>query len=158
MTTADRPARAGTTPRDRQTAHQAREARGGSNILTEILGEVMAGMLRLIRSEVALARAEAAASAHLAASALVQLVVAAILIVAGVTCLAAGAVLGFVAAGLAPVWATLLVGALLALLGCGYGQHARSLLLDATRGARRPARNLQQDLETLQTMGKSDGL
>lgn len=126
--------------------------------LTEILGEVMAGMMRLIRGEVALAQAEAAASAHKAASALVLLGVAAIFIMAGITCLAAGVVLGLVAAGLAPVWATLLVGALLALLGYGYGQHARRLLLDATRGARRPARNLQQDLETLQTRGKSDGL
>jgi hypothetical protein len=102
--------------------------------------------MRLIRGEVALAQAEAAASAHKAASALVLLGVAAIFIMAGITCLAAGAVLGLVTAGLAPVWATLLVGALLALLGCGYGQHARRLLLDATR-APPASRNLQQDLE-----------
>lgn len=155
MTTADRSARPGTESDDRRGSDGVRVL---PDVLSETLAEVMAGMMRLIRGEVALARAEAAASAHLAASAVVQLTVAAILIVAGITCLAASAVLGLIAIGLAPVWATLLVGALLALLGCGYGQHARSLLLDATRGARRPVRNLQQDLETLQTMGKSDGL
>lgn len=155
MTTADRSARPGTESDDRPQPDRGRVI---PDVLTDTLSEVMAGMMRLIRGEVALARAEAAASAHLAASALVQLTVAAILIVAGITCLAAAAVLALISIGLTPVWATLVVGALLALLGCGYGQHARSLLLDATRGARRPARNLQQDLETLQTMGKSDGL
>jgi len=155
MTNDDGSARPATESDDGQRSGRVRMM---PDVVTETLAEVMAGMLRLIRGEVALARAEAAASAHLAASALVQLTVAAILIVAGITCFAATTILGMIALGLAPIWATLLVGALLTLLGCGYGQHARSLLLDATRGARRPARNLQQDLETLQTMGKSDGL
>jgi hypothetical protein len=121
-----------------------------------MMADVLAGISRLVQGEIALAKAEAAERLRSAKRAVVQIVVAVVLGIAAFNVLTAAAVAAAVALGLSPLWASLAVGAILLLLAFGFAQYAGRLLRDASAPPRRTASSVRRDVETLQTMVKSD--
>lgn len=119
-------------------------------------GDVLAGISRLVQGEMALARAEAAERLNALRRSAVQLAVAAILGITAINVLAGAAVAVAVALGLPPIWATVLVGAVLLLLALAFAQHAASLMRDAGTAPVRSAASVKRDLEVIQTMVKRD--
>ena len=86
----------------------------------------------------------------------VQAAIALVLGITAINLLAAAAVAAAVALGLAPAWASALVGGVLLLLALGFAQHAARLLRDAGALPKRSAASIKRDVETLQTMVKRD--
>lgn len=119
-----------------------------------LLGDVVAGLGRLVKGEIALAKAEAKRSVQDATSAIVKLVIAAILAITALNVLAGAAVAGVVELGLSPFWASLLVGVVLLLIAGGVLQYALHLLKPSNLAPRRSFDNLRRDAETLKTMGE----
>ena len=117
-----------------------------------LLGDVASGFGRLIRGELALARAEAKRSLSDATSAVGKLVVAAILGGVALNVLAGAAVVGLVAAGLTPVWASVAVGVGILLVAFVLVQLALSQLKPANLAPNRSMANLRQDAETFKSM------
>ena len=76
----------------------------------ELLGDVVSGIARLIRGELALTRTEARRRLGDATACLGKLVVAALLGITALNVLAGAAVAGLIALGLSPLWAGLAVG------------------------------------------------
>lgn len=123
---------------------------------TDLLGDVVSGVARLVRGELALARAEAKRSIGDATSALAKLVIAAILAITALNVLSGAAVAGLVALGLSPLWASLAVGAGLLLLAFALMQIASAQMKPSNLAPNRMMANLRQDAETLKTMVNSD--
>ncbi|WP_309663734.1 phage holin family protein [Tabrizicola sp.] len=123
---------------------------------TNLLGDVVSGVARLIRGELALARAEAKRSLNDAASALGKLVVAAILGATALNVLAGTAVAGLVALGLSPLWAGVAVGAGLLLVVFSLVHLGLAQLSPSNLAPKRMMKNLRQDAETLTSMVGSD--
>jgi hypothetical protein len=121
-----------------------------------LLGEVVAGFGRLVKGELALARAEAKRSLGDATSALGKLVIAAILGITALNVLAGAAIAGLIAAGLAPVWASVAVGAGLLLLAFAIVQIGLAQLKPSNLAPKRILANLRHDAETLKSMVISD--
>lgn len=121
-----------------------------------LLADVVGGFARLVRGEIALARAEAERSLREAARAIACLVVAVVLGITGLNVLAGAAVAGLVALGLSPLLASAILGAGLTLLALGYVQYGLSLLSPSNLAPRRTWWNLRRDAETLKDMVKSD--
>ena len=122
----------------------------------DLLGDVVSGFARLVRGEFALARAEVKRSLGDATSAVGKLVIAAIFGVTAVNVLAAAAVAGLVMLGLAPIWASVLVGCGLLLLAFALVQIALPHLKPSNLTPKRTMANLRQDAETLTSMGNPD--
>jgi Putative Actinobacterial Holin-X, holin superfamily III len=61
-----------------------------------------------------------------------------------------------VALGLTPPLASVVVGGVLLLLALGFAQQAARLLRDASAAPTRSSVSLKRDVETLQTMVRSD--
>lgn len=120
----------------------------GADAPAGLLGDVVSGFARLLRGELALARAEAKRSLGEASSALAKLAVAAMLGITAVNVLAGAAVAGLVALGLAPIWANVLVGAGLLLVAYVLVQSGLPQLKPANLAPRRMMANLRQDAET----------
>lgn len=118
----------------------------------DLVGDVLTGFARLVKGELALARAEAADSLRDAAKALGMVAVAAILIITALNVLSGAAVAGLVHLGIAPAWAALLVGAVLLVLAVGLVQYARHLLNAANLSPRRSFQNLRRDAEIFKSM------
>lgn len=84
-----------------------------------LLSDVVAGMGRLVKGELLLARAEATEGLKAAGAGLLKIGVAAVVGLVGLNVLAGAAVAALAATGLGPAWASLIVG--LALLGLAVG-------------------------------------
>jgi CBS domain containing-hemolysin-like protein len=121
-----------------------------------LLNEVVSGIARLIRGELALARAEAKRSLGDATSALGKLVIAAILGITALNVLAGAAVAGLVAAGLTPLLASVAVGVGLLLVAFALVQIGLAQLKSSNLAPKRMMANLRQDAETLKFMVISD--
>lgn len=135
------------------TDRSDRTARDSS---ADLLSDVVSGVARLVRGELALARAEAKRSIGDATSALAKLVIAAILGITALNVLSGAAVAGLVALGLSPLWASVAVGAGLLLLAFALMQIGSAQLKPANLAPKRMMANLRQDAETLKTMVISD--
>lgn len=118
-----------------------------------LLGEITAGLGRLVRGELSLARAEAAEGLKAAGSGLVKIGVAAVLGLVGLNVLAGAAVAGLAATGLGPAWAALIVGGGLCVVAVGLVMAGKAALRlrgivpnRALRGLRRDAEAVRQGL------------
>jgi Putative Actinobacterial Holin-X, holin superfamily III len=118
-----------------------------------LLAEITAGLGRLVRGELSLARAEAAEGLKAAGSGLVKIAVAAIVGLVGLNVLAGAAVAALAAAGLGPAWAALIVGGALCLVALGLALAGKAALRlrgimpnRAFRGLRRDAEAVRQGL------------
>lgn len=121
-----------------------------------VLSDVVSGFARLLRGELALARAEAKRSLHDATSALGKLAIAAVLGIAAVNALANAAISGLIALGWPQVWSSLAVGAAL-LVATIYGIQIGLAQLDPSKlSPKRMMANLRQDAEILKTMVTPD--
>lgn len=132
----------------------ARKTTGESPV--SLLGDVVTGFARLLRGELALARAEAKRSLGDAVSGVGKLAIAAILAVTALNVLAGAAVAALVAAGLAPIWASVLVGVGLLLLAFAIVQIASAQLKPSNLAPKRVMANLRHDTETLKSMVIAD--
>lgn len=121
-----------------------------------LLSDVVAGFGRLLRGELALARAEAKRSLGDATSAIAKLVVAAILGITALNVLAGAAIAALVAAGLSPIWASLSIGVGLLLVVFVIVQIALTQLKPSNLAPKRMMANLRHDAETLKSMVISD--
>lgn len=133
-----------------------RSDRTASDSSADLLSDVVSGVARLIRGELALARAEAKRSLGDATSALAKLVIAAILGITALNVLSDAAVAGLVALGLSPLWASVAVGVGLLLLAFALMQIGSAQLKPSNLAPKRMMANLRQDAETLKTMVISD--
>lgn len=131
----------------------ARGPEEASTGMASLLSDVSAGLGRLVRGELSLAKAEAAEGLKAAGSGLVKIGIAALLALVGLNVLAGAAVAALAEAGLGPAWAAVVVGLVL----CGIalalalaGRAAlrlRGILPDrALRGVRRDAEAVRQAL------------
>ena len=120
----------------------------------DLLSDLVSGLSRLVRGEIALAQAEAKRSLHDMLGALIAALVAVVLIITALNVLAAAAVAGFVALGLSPVWASVIVGVVLVIVALILVQYARRQISPSNLAPKRSIRNLQRDAETLKTMVK----
>jgi DNA-binding PucR family transcriptional regulator len=127
----------------------AREATDGRTGTTALLSEVVSALGRLVRSEVNLARAEAAESVRGAVSGAVRIAIAAILALVGLNVLADAAVAALALAGLGPAWAALGVGAVLCALALGLALSGRRALQLRGLLPDRALRNLKRDAEVV---------
>ena len=121
-----------------------------------LLSDVVAGFGRLLRGELALASAEAKRSLGDAASALAKLMIGAILGITALNVLAGTAVAALVAAGLSPVWSSLVVGIGLLLVTFVLVRIALAELKPANLAPKRMMANLRHDAEILKSMVISD--
>lgn len=121
------------------------------------LSDVVAGLSRLIRGEIELAKAEAARAFQDMATAGTELVIALVVALTAVFLLAQAGVYGLIALGLHPALAALGLGVALLLVALGLVQHARVLWRDTLQASLRSGQNLAEDLATLQNTGKTDG-
>ena len=122
-----------------------------------MFADVVAGVIRLVKGELALARAEAVERVISARRALVQVVIAAILVIAAINLLAAAAVLGLSSLGLSLLLATCVVGVVVLLIALGIGAQAMRSMSQAARAPERSAASLRRDVETFQTLvGRND--
>lgn len=124
----------------------------GRETPASLLGDVVSGFARLIRGELALARAEAKRSLGDATSALGKLVIAAILGITALNVLAGAAVAGLVASGMSTVWASAAVGAGLLLVAFVIVQIGLAQLKPSNLTPKRMMANLHHDAETLKSM------
>jgi Putative Actinobacterial Holin-X, holin superfamily III len=118
-----------------------------------LLADITAGLGRLVKGELLLARAEAAEGLKAAGAGLAKIAVAAILALVGLNALAGAAVASLAAAGLGPAWAAVIVGLGLCLVALALAMAGRAalrprgLLPDrALRGLRRDADAVRQGL------------
>ncbi len=116
-----------------------------------LLAEITAGLGRLVKGELSLARAEAAEGLKAAGSGLVKIAVAGVVGLVGLNALAGAAIAGLARTGLGPAWAGLIVGAVLCLAAVGLVMSARAALRlrgilpdRALRGFRRDAEAVRQ--------------
>ena len=96
-----------------------------------LMAEVFSGASRLVRGEIALARAEAAQKMRSAAFAVVQFVVAVILGITAMNLLAGAGVAALVGLGLSTAMAALLLGGALLLAAYGFVRWGLYLLSPA---------------------------
>jgi hypothetical protein len=114
-----------------------------------LLAEITAGLGRLVRGELSLARAEATEGLKAAGSGLVKIAVAAVVALVGLNVLAGAAVAGLAAAGLGPAWAALVVGGGLCLVALGLALAGRAALRLRGILPNRALRGLRRDAEAV---------
>jgi Putative Actinobacterial Holin-X, holin superfamily III len=119
---------------------------------SDLVADLLSGLSRLVRGEIALARAEATRSLKDAAGALIAAVIAAILGITALNVLAGAAVAGLVSLGLSTVWASFAVGAVLLAVTIGLLLFARQRLSPENLAPTRSMTNLRRDAETLKAM------
>jgi Putative Actinobacterial Holin-X, holin superfamily III len=122
-----------------------------------LIGDVIAGLSRLVQGEIALAKAEATRSLQDVMQAAVRLVLAAILGMVALNVLAGAAIAALIAAGMTALWASLAVGGLVLLIAGGLAQAAMSRLRAAGRAPRQALKSLRRDVETFKSMVTSHG-
>ncbi len=120
----------------------------------DLVSDLLSGLSRLVRGEVALAQAEAKRSLRDMIGALVAVVVAVILGITALNVLAGAAVAALVLLGLSAVWASVAVGVSLFVLAIVLVLYARRQMTAENLAPTRSIKNLQRDAETLKTMVK----
>lgn len=135
---------------------QADPSRAAGSGPGALMADVLAGVSRLVQGELALARAEATERLNALRQSVVQVAIAAVLGLTAINVLAGAAIAGAVAAGLSPIWASLLVGGLLLLLALGFAQQAARLLREAGTLPKRRVQSVKRDVETLKAMVRTD--
>ncbi|HLQ18062.1 MAG TPA: phage holin family protein [Tabrizicola sp.] len=120
---------------------------------TTLLNDVVAGLGRLLRGELMLAKAEATEGLKSAAAGLVKIGIAAIVALVGLNVLAGAAVAALAATGLGPAWAAVIVGVALLVVALVLALSGRAALTlrglwpdRATRGLRRDAEAVRAGL------------
>lgn len=121
-----------------------------------LLGEVVRHLTRLLRGEIALARAEIDEKLRAAAMGVVLVVVAAVIALSALNVLSAALVAALVEQGLPPGWAALAVAALLALIALIFALRGLSALKPSNLAPRRTASNVRRDAETLKEIVDHD--
>lgn len=122
-------------------AHRMAETRSTS----ALLGDLVSHGVELFRKEIQLFRAEINEKTRQASSAGVMLACALVLGLVGLIYLAGAAVLGLVAAGLAPVWAVLIVGVVLVLIALVLALSGKSRLRASNLAPNRTVDSLSRD-------------
>ena len=117
-----------------------------------LLGDVLLGFTRLVKGELALARAEAERGLRDAAKAAGVLAMAAILLITALNVLSGAVVAGLVRLGLAPHWAAVITGFGLIAVAAALIYYAKHLLTVANLAPNRSVQNLRRDAETLKSM------
>ncbi len=117
-----------------------------------LFGDVLLGFARLVKGELALARAEAERSLRDAARALGILAIAALLGITALTVLSGAMVAGLVRLGMPLHWAAVVVGVGLFAVAAGLVYYALHLLKPENLAPNRSFQNLRRDAETLKTM------
>ncbi len=115
----------------------------------DLVTDALSHLSRMMRGEVALARAEVAASVRVAATGLGLVVVAAVLGITALNVLSAALVAAVVYAGLTPAWATVVVGTSFAILAAVLGRIGLNALKPSGFVPVRTMRGLRRDAETL---------
>lgn len=115
----------------------------------DLVTDALSHLSRMMRGEVALARAEVAASVRVAATGLGLVVVAAVLGITALNVLSAALVAAVVYAGLTPAWATVVVGTSFAILAAILGRIGLNALKPSGFVPVRTMRGLRRDAETL---------
>jgi protein-S-isoprenylcysteine O-methyltransferase Ste14 len=123
---------------------------------TGLVADVLTSASRVVQGEIALLRAEARERAQFAQAAVVLGVLAAVLGMTALNVLAGAAVTALGALGLAPHWATLVVGVVLTVMAIALARAGMAALRNATTGPVRAVAQVSRDIETLQTMVKQD--
>ena len=121
-------------------------------LATDLIGDLLSALSRLVKGEIALAQAEARRSFRNAAGALVAAVIAVILGITALNVLAGTAVAALVVTGLTPFWAGIAVGVILLLAAFGLVQFARHKISPENLAPTRSVKNLRRDAETLKSM------
>lgn len=128
----------------------------GQKPTASLLAEAFAALTRLLRGELALARAEVAENLRAVLRGLAYLVIAALLGLVGLNFTATALAAGLVALGLTPLWATVAVAAGFLLFAGGFAQFGLYLMKRAQHGAPRTAQNLRRDVEILKNVVTKD--
>lgn len=122
-------------------AHRMAETRS----TPALIGDLISHTTELFRKEVQLFRAEVNEKTRQVSNAGVMLAGAAVLGLVGLIYLAGAAALGIVAAGLSPVWAVLIVGAVLALIAAIMAMSGKSKLNASNLAPSRTVDSLSKD-------------
>lgn len=123
-----------------------------------LLSEITAGLGRLVKGELMLARAEATQGLKAAGSGLAKLAVAGVVGLVGLNALAGAAIAGLAAAGLGPAWAGLVVGLGLCLAALGLALAGRAALRPRGVWPDRALRGLRRDAEAVQRAVSETGV
>ena len=115
----------------------------------DLLTDLVATLGRILRGEIALARAEIAQGLRAALRGLVMIVVAVILLITAIQLFAGAAVAALVGAGLSPLWAMLVMVAVLAAIAVALGIAGLRRLRPETLLPQRAFAGLRRDAETL---------
>ena len=121
-----------------------------------LLGDVLHNVTRLIRGEIALAKAEVDEKLRVAGMGIVLVVAAAVIALSALNVLSAALVAALVEQGLAPGWAALAVAALLAVIAGIFAMKGISALKPSNLAPRRTASNVRRDAETLKEIVDHD--
>ena len=111
----------------------------------EMMADVVSNLGNLVRNELDLARTELMGSVKSAGAAIAAILVAAILALTGLNVLTAWVISALIWAGLAPPWATLLVGIVLVVIAALIASSALTTLKNIGFVPKRTARNVQRD-------------
>lgn len=120
-------------------------ARSAPGLVSDALGHLS----RIIRGEVALARSEVAVSLHAARRGLILLTVAVVLSITALNVLSAALIAWVMRAGLAPHWATLVVGVGFAIAAATAAWVGFAALRPSHLVPSRAISGLRRDAETL---------
>ncbi|WP_431298844.1 phage holin family protein [Tabrizicola sp. BL-A-41-H6] len=118
-----------------------------SRTAAEMMVDVAGNISNLVRDEVNLAKAEVVASVKGAVSAIAMMMVALVLAITGVNVLSAAVVAAFIAAGLSPVWATVVTGVLFLVVAGLIVIAGISAMKRIGFVPRRVATNIQRDVK-----------
>lgn len=121
-----------------------------------LVSEVLGGLSRLVRGEVALARAEVEAKLQDSARGALHLVWAAVIAMVALNVLAGVLIAALVKAGIDPLWASGGVGVGLLLLAGGFAQFGLQRMTAGSLIPERALRNLRRDAETLKEVVTKD--
>lgn len=122
-----------------------------------LMADLLAGVMRLVQGEIALAKAEARQMGQAVAKAVIWAIVALTLGMVGLVLCSQVGVQGLIALGLEPWLATLVMAAVVLVAAALSAALARSRLTAAFRLPSAVARNLRRDVTALDPLETSDG-
>jgi hypothetical protein len=122
----------------------------GTGGIASLLSEVMAGLGRLLKGELALARAEATENVKAAGAGIAKIAVGLVVALVGLNVLAGAAVAGLAATGMGPAWASLIVGAVLCAVALALVFAGKAALRLHGLWPDRTLRGLRRDAEAVQ--------
>ncbi len=123
-----------------------------------LLSEVAAGLGRLVKGEMMLAKAEAVEGAKAAVGGLVKIAVAALLALVALNVLAGAAVAALAEAGLGAGWAALLVGLVLIGIAAGLALAGKAALTLRGLWPDRAMRGVRRDAEAVRSALSEEGV